>query len=56
MIRLKKLKSVRRRQSSLREQMWLHGHHAAGISVTPDPSGDSLEPSAETQPASEPVS
>jgi hypothetical protein len=57
MIRLKKLKSVRRRQSSLREQMWLHGHSGGSDVVTSsqDPLSDTPEPSAETPSATEQV-
>lgn len=57
MIRLKKLKSARRRQSSLREQMWLHDHGGGRHVVTSsqDPSSDTQEPSAETRSANEPA-
>ena len=55
MIRLKKLKSVRRRQSSLREQLWLQGRVFDGVMPAQDPSDDRLEPSAEIPRATEPT-
>ena len=57
MIRLKKLKSVRRRQSSLREQLWLlQGRVVEEAMSAQDPSDDTQEPSAEIPPTTEPVS
>lgn len=56
MIRLKKLKSVRRRQSSLREQLWLQGRVVEEARSAQDPSDDTQEPSAEIPPTTEPVS
>lgn len=56
MIRLKKLKSVRRRQSSLREQLWLHGRAFDRVMSAQDPSDGRQEPSAEILQATEPES